>query len=64
MPIFDYTCDRCGHTNEKMISVDAADKPPIFMCTKCDGTMRKQIGAPAVHFKGAGFPGNDMKNGK
>ena len=52
MPIYEYTCQKCGHTFEKMLSFGA--KPP--KCPKCSSTRtRKLISTPAVHFKGGGF---------
>lgn len=66
MPLFDYECDKCGHIKEKMVSSDqmSLKNPPVFLCPKCEGIMRRKIGAPNVHFRGKGFPGNDMKRGK
>ncbi len=58
MPIYDYTCSACRHTVEVVHSIH--DDGPRF-CPSCgaDGTMRKAIAKPAIHFKGSGWAKKD-----
>lgn len=58
MPIYDYTCARCGHLTEVIHGIH--DGGPRF-CPQCgtEGTMRKGFTAPAVHFKGSGWAKKD-----
>ena len=52
VPFYDYVCANCGHEMEVMHSVHGHGPAA---CPKCDGTMKKAISAPAVHFKGSGW---------
>ena len=58
MPIYDYTCGRCGHLAEVIHGMHEAG--PRF-CPNCgaEGTMRKGFTAAAVHFKGSGWAKKD-----
>ncbi|MEW5989856.1 MAG: zinc ribbon domain-containing protein [Chloroflexota bacterium] len=58
MPIYDYTCARCGHLTEVIHGIHEGG--PHF-CPNCgaEGTMRKGFAAPAVHFKGSGWAKKD-----
>jgi putative FmdB family regulatory protein len=58
MPIYDYRCAACGHRIEVVHGVDA---PGPMVCPSCgvEGSMRKLIAAPAVHFKGSGWAKKD-----
>ncbi len=58
MPIYDYTCGRCGHLAEVIHGIH--EDGPRF-CPSCgaEGTMRKGFAAPAVHFKGSGWAKKD-----
>ena len=58
MPIYDYTCARCGHLTEVIHGM--REGGPRF-CPNCgaEGTMRKGFAAPAVHFKGSGWAKKD-----
>ena len=52
MPIYEYRCEQCGHL------VDLIQKrtdPPLETCSKCGGSMKKLLAAPALQFKGSGF---------
>jgi len=51
MPIYDYKCDN-GHTFEAMQSMS---EDPLDTCEVCGAPARRQLVAPAVHFKGSGF---------
>ena len=63
MPIYDYTCSACGHLTEVLHGI--YDLGPRF-CPDCgaEGTMRKGVTAPAVHFKGTGWAKKDRSSAK
>ena len=54
MPIYDYVCASCKNRIEVIHGIDA--EGPRF-CPACglEGTLRKAVGTPAVHFKGSGW---------
>lgn len=54
MPIYDYTCTACRHLTEVIHGVH--DSGPRY-CPACgaEGTMKKQLAPPAIHFKGSGW---------
>jgi putative FmdB family regulatory protein len=58
VPIYDYTCARCGRLTEVLHGIHEAG--PRF-CPNCgaEGTMRKGVTAAAVHFKGSGWAKKD-----
>jgi putative FmdB family regulatory protein len=51
VPIYVYKCDN-GHTFEAMQSMS---DDPLDTCEVCGAPARRQLVAPAVHFKGSGF---------
>jgi putative FmdB family regulatory protein len=55
MPTYDYLCDN-GHRFElvQRFSDDALDT-----CVECGAPCRRQLHAPAIHFKGSGFYSTD-----
>ena len=58
MPIFDFQCPRCAEVFEKLVPSDYVPDP----CPTChDANLVKLWGIPAVHFKGTGFPSNDLR---
>jgi putative FmdB family regulatory protein len=52
MPLYEYECDRCGHRFEV---IQKYSDPPIAVCPKCGGEVRKLFSSPAIQFKGSGF---------
>jgi putative FmdB family regulatory protein len=53
MPLFDFTCTKCGNVFEFLRSFGSKAKPP---CPACGSKKtEKKIAPPAVHFKGSGF---------
>src|SRR6476646_9905612 len=58
MPIYDYLCSNCGQTTEVIHGIDA---PTPRFCPVCgaEGTLRKALSTPAVHFKGSGWAKKD-----
>jgi putative FmdB family regulatory protein len=58
MPVYDYVCSACGRVTEVIHGIHAAG--PRF-CPACgaEGTLRKGIQTPAVHFRGSGWAKKD-----
>jgi putative FmdB family regulatory protein len=52
MPIYEYQCTKC---NERSEVIQKFSDPPISVCEKCGGDVRKLMSAPAIQFKGSGF---------
>ena len=53
MPLYEYQCDACGSTFEK---IQKFSDPPLDVCEKCGkGPVRKLISSPAIQFKGSGW---------
>ena len=52
VPIYDYRCDACGHTFEKMVRLDA----PVPACPSCAAAeVRKLVSPVAFQLKGSGW---------
>ena len=52
MPIYEYRCNKCGHTFEIMQKLS---DPPITACSKCSGPTNKVISPAGLMFKGSGW---------
>jgi len=53
MPLYEYECEACGATFEK---IRKFSDPPLEVCEKCGkGPVRKLISSPAIQFKGSGW---------
>jgi len=52
MPLYEYQCDECGHTFEK---IQKFSDPLEDSCPKCGGPVRKLMSSPAIQFKGSGW---------
>jgi putative FmdB family regulatory protein len=52
MPLREYQCDACGHRFEV---IQKMSDPPLEVCPKCGGVIRKLQAAPAFHLKGTGW---------
>lgn len=52
MPLYEYECESCGHRFEV---IQKYSDPPIAVCPKCGGEVRKLFSSPAIQFKGSGF---------
>jgi putative FmdB family regulatory protein len=61
MPIYDYVCSDCRHRVEVIHGIN--DTGPRF-CPNCghEGTMRKALATPAIHFKGSGWAKMDRSS--
>jgi putative FmdB family regulatory protein len=58
MPTYDYKCANCGHVVEVVRGVNEAG-PTV--CPECGGLLRKQMSAPAIHFRGTGWAKKDAR---
>jgi putative FmdB family regulatory protein len=58
MPTYDYKCANCGHVVEVVRGVNEAG-PTV--CPVCGGLLRKQMSAPAIHFRGTGWAKKDAR---
>ena len=61
MPFYEYQCDACGDVHE---AFQKMSDPPIEICMKCGGAMRKVLHPVAIHFKGSGFYTTDSGKAK
>ena len=61
MPIYDYVCSACRHRVEVIHGIH--DAGPHF-CPNCgtEGSMRKALATPAIHFKGSGWAKKDRSS--
>ena len=61
MPIYDYLCSNCRKLTEVIHGIN--DAGPRF-CPACgaEGTMRKALTTPTVHFKGSGWAKKDRSS--
>lgn len=58
MPTYDYKCTNCGHVVE---AVHGVNQPGPTVCPECGGLLRKQMSAPAIHFRGTGWAKKDAR---
>jgi putative FmdB family regulatory protein len=58
VPVYEYRCTACNHRTDILHGIN--QQGPNF-CPACgaEGTMRKTISAPSVHFKGSGWAKKD-----
>ncbi len=52
MPIYEYQCKQCSERHE---IIQRFSDPPLELCPKCGGEMKKLFSSPAIQFKGSGF---------
>ena len=61
MPIYEYACEACGHTLEKLQKLSDA---PLTDCPQCgESCLQKQISAAGFRLKGGGWYETDFKAG-
>ncbi len=61
MPIYEYSCQACGHALEAMQKMSAA---PLTDCPKCaKPQLKRRISAAGFQLKGSGWYATDFKNG-
>ncbi len=52
MPIYDYGCEKCGHTFEKLVKLNA----PIPRCPECKAEeVKKRVSPSGFLLKGSGW---------
>jgi putative FmdB family regulatory protein len=60
MPIYEYRCNVCGHTDEHLQKVSEA---PLTVCPACGKPeYRKQLSAAGFQLKGTGWYATDFKS--
>ena len=60
MPIYEFVCQACGYDFEKIQSFSDATVPT---CPRCQSAqVQRQMGRPAIHFKGSGWYITDSKS--
>jgi putative FmdB family regulatory protein len=52
MPIYEFECTKCGHSQE--VWMKFSDKP-LTHCESCNGKMKKLISPSTFHLKGTGW---------
>ena len=60
MPIYEYSCAKCGKTTEAMQKIS---DPPLKKCPKCGGELVKMISNSSFILKGTGWYVTDFRNG-
>jgi putative FmdB family regulatory protein len=62
MPIYEYSCQACGHTLE---AIQKFNDPVLRECPACHKLeLKKQITAAGFQLKGSGWYETDFKGGK
>ena len=52
MPIYEYTCQKCGHHLEVMQKMSDA---PLSKCPECKGRLEKEFSQTSFQLKGGGW---------
>jgi len=52
VPLYEYRCNKCGHTFEKIEGLNASE---VKKCPKCGAKAERTIASPAIQFKGSGW---------
>ena len=60
MPIYEYACPECGRRTEVRQSFS---DPPLTICERCGGKLRRVIHPVGVVFRGSGFYSTDHRKG-
>ncbi|MEJ1364402.1 MAG: zinc ribbon domain-containing protein, partial [Candidatus Sedimenticola sp. (ex Thyasira tokunagai)] len=61
MPIYEYSCEACGHTMESLQKMSSA---PLTDCPECGKPqLKKLISAAGFRLKGSGWYETDFKSG-
>lgn len=59
MPIYEFVCQSCNNEFEK---IQSFSDPSVPACPNCNSVnVERQMGRPAIHFKGSGWYINDSK---
>ncbi len=61
MPIYEYSCDSCGH---KLEAIQKVSDAPLVECPECGkSALKKLLSATAFRLKGSGWYETDFKQG-
>lgn len=60
MPIYEFVCSACQNEFEKIMSFSSTSLPACPNCGSAE--VARQMGRPAIHFKGSGWYITDSKN--
>jgi putative FmdB family regulatory protein len=60
MPLYEYKCSACSHRFERWERLTA---PSVQACPQCGEPAQRQLGAPALQFKGSGWYVTDYAKG-
>jgi len=60
MPVYVFTCNKCGHTQEKQMRI-TADRTKE-KCDKCGSKATQCLTPVSFHLKGTGWYVTDYKN--
>src|SRR5580698_3734140 len=60
MPLYEYSCHRCGKTIEKL---QRFSDPPLTVHEDCGGELEKLISRSAFQLKGSGWYATDYAHG-
>ena len=52
MPIYEYSCLKCG---ERIEALQGLHDAPLTLCEACGGELKKLLSAPTFQFKGTGW---------
>ena len=61
MPIYKYTCEKCGSPVEVIQKVS---DPPLKRCSKCRGKLTKDVSRTSFQLKGSGWYATDYPSSK
>ena len=60
MPVYEYSCKKCGRLVEVYQRIS---EPPLKKCKHCSGKLQKLISHSSFHLKGTGWYATDYTNG-
>ncbi|MCP4899200.1 MAG: zinc ribbon domain-containing protein [bacterium] len=60
MPLYEYECNACLQTFER---IQRVGDTPVSVCPSCGGEVRRLLGVPALQFKGSGWYVTDYGKG-
>lgn len=61
MPIYEYQCEGCQHTEEVLQKVN---DEPLVVCSSCnEAKLKKKVSAAGFRLKGSGWYETDFKTG-
>lgn len=61
MPVYEYQCTECGQIEEALQKIS---DPPLTICSRCQGPLKKLISQSTFHLKGSGWYVTDYGGSK